>query len=100
MSDKTRISKTTVTFTVLHRTEDFPLKDEFFGEYDNPYDGVLGYLMKEAWDGGMVGLESDPVTTPVPDDHVKDELRAMGNDGTFFDDDFDDEEDEEAMSDV
>lgn len=83
-----KISKTTITFTVLHRADDFPLGGEYFGEYDNPYDGELGYLMKEAWDGGMVGSESEAVTVEVPEDQVRDELRALGNDGTFFDDEY------------
>jgi hypothetical protein len=84
----TQISKTTVTFTVLHRTDDPVLSgQETIGEYDHAYDGLLGYIMRESWDGGMVGVESDPKTVPVPDDQVPGELLAMGNDGTFFDDD-------------
>lgn len=84
----TRIKKTTITFTVLHRADDYPNDEEIWGEMDNPYDGELGYLMKEAWDGGMVGMESDAVTVDVPEDQVRGELLAMGNDGTFFDDDY------------
>lgn len=82
------ISKTTITFTVLHRSDDPVLSGrEFIGEYDSPTDGLLGYVMQEAWDGGMVGIEGDPVTAPVPDDQIEDELLAMGNDGTFFEED-------------
>jgi hypothetical protein len=85
-----KIKKTTMTFTVLHRADAFPLPDdEFWGEYDGPYAGPLGFLMQEAWDGGMVGIESDGVTVDVPDDQVETELIAMGNDGTFFEEDDD-----------
>ena len=79
------IAKTQITFTVLHRADDPVLSGkEFIGEYDRPTDGLLGYVMQEAWDGGMVGIESDPVTTPVAPGDVKAELLAMGNDGEFF----------------
>lgn len=77
-----KISKTTITFTVLHRTGDEGL--EAAREYNHYLDGPLGYVMQEAWDGGMVGLESDPVTEAIPDAEVEAELLAMGNDGTFF----------------
>jgi len=84
----TEVSKTTITFTVLHRSDDPALSgEETWGEYNHAYDGPLGYLMQESWDGGMVGLEGDWVTVPVPDDQVKAELLKMGNDGTFFNDD-------------
>lgn len=82
---RSKISKTTITFTVLHRTDDFPLNGQFWGEMNGPYDGELGYLMQEAWDGGMVGIESESVTVPVADDQVRSELLSMGNDGEFFD---------------
>lgn len=82
----TRISKTTITFTVLHYSDDPVVSGaEFIGEYERPTDGMLGYVMQEAWDGSMVGMESDPVTVPIPDDQVESELLALGNDGRFFD---------------
>jgi len=82
------IMKTTVTFTVLHRSDDPILcGEEFIGEQNGPTDGLLGYLLEEAWNGGMVGLESDPDTVPVPRNRVAAELLSMGNDGHFFDDD-------------
>lgn len=68
-----KISKTIITFTVLHRTD------------DQPED--LDHALREAFDGGMVGLETDSVTVPVPDDDVEDELVALGSDGTFFESD-------------
>lgn len=67
------IVKTTITFTVLHRA-------------DNPMES-LGHAMSESWDGDAVGWETESVTVPVSPDDVVDELVALGNDGTFFDDD-------------
>jgi hypothetical protein len=80
------ISKTTITFTVLHRTGDEGLVEAARRDYDHFLDSPLGYVLQESWDGGMVGLESDPITVPVPDGQVGAELIALGNDGTFFDD--------------
>jgi hypothetical protein len=68
------IVKTTITITVLHRGDN-PMTDHDIEE-------VL-YEMRE---GEAVGWETDRVTEPVPADQVSDELLALGNDGTFFDD--------------
>lgn len=68
----TIISKTTYTFTVLHRT-------------DEPFTEGLTEAMARSYDGHAVGWETNEVTESVPDDKVSDELVAIGNDGTFFD---------------
>jgi hypothetical protein len=78
MSENTKISKTVFTFTVLHRTDGQPVN--------------LEHAVNESFDGHMVGLETDSVTTSVPDEQVADELVALGNDGEFFLDDLSDEE--------
>ena len=83
------ISKTTISFTVLHRTGDEGLEEASQRNYDHYLDSPLGYILQEAWDGGMVGIESEPVTIAIPDDHVREELLAMGNDGTFFEEEGD-----------
>lgn len=67
------ISKTTFTFTVLHRSDDPPAD--------------LGDAISEADHGSAVGLETSRETVPVADSAVADELLALGNDGEFFDDD-------------
>lgn len=86
------ISKTTITFTVLHRTGDEGLVEAGNRDYGHYLDSPLGYIMQESWDGGMVGVESEPTTVPVPASKVERELLAMGNDGTFFEgDDLDNE---------
>lgn len=84
-----RISKTTITFTVLHRTDDEGLVEAQYRDYDHYLDSPLGYVLQESWDGGMVGREGEMVTVPVPDDQVEQELRALGNDGSFFEEDED-----------
>ncbi|BBY53995.1 hypothetical protein H7J07_05180 [Mycobacterium koreense] len=66
------ISKTTFTFTVLHRSDDPPAD--------------LGVAIHEADHGNAVGLETSRETVAVPDAAVADELRALGNDGEFFGD--------------
>ena len=78
-SGRTGIVKTTITITVMHRG-DHPLTDHDIEE-------VL-YEMRE---GDAVGWETDRVTEPVPAERVCHELVALGNDGTFFDDDDDEE---------
>lgn len=77
------ISRTTFTFTVLHRTDE-PF-DNFHG--DGPLDGSLGEALSRSWDGNAVGAVTEEVTEEVADFDVKDELVALDNDGTFFDDD-------------
>lgn len=66
------ISKTTFTYTILHRT-------------DGPVRG-LKEAMSRAWDGDAVGGVTEKITVHVPDEQVEDELIALGNDGEFFDD--------------
>lgn len=73
--DRDQIIKTVITITVLHRA------DNPMTEYD--IEEVL-YEMRE---GEAVGWETDRVTEPVAAEQVPDELVALGNDGTFFDDD-------------
>lgn len=67
------ISKTTITFTVLHRTDE-PIAD-------------LELALRESYDGHAVGDTTAIATVPVTDSQVHNELVALGNDGEFFDDD-------------
>jgi len=71
------ISKTTFTFTVLHRS-DAPLHN-------------IQHALAESYDGDACGFETGSETTAVPPERVVAELLALGNDGRFFDD-FDEEE--------
>ena len=89
MSEAT-ISKTTFTFTVLHRT-DQPFDDDFQG-YEPCLQGALGAAMDRSFDGHSVGWVTNEVTEPVPDKKVAEELVALGNDGEFFDEDLEDNE--------
>lgn len=69
------IVKTTVTITVLHRA-------------DNPMtDCDIEEVLYEMREGEAVGWETGRVTETVAAEQVPDELVALGNDGTFFDDD-------------
>jgi len=86
----TIISKTTITFVVLHRTDE-PL-DNFEQHGDGPLDNSLGEALARSWDGNAVGSIVTDETVPVPDEQVEDELVALGNDGEFFDDDLEGEE--------
>lgn len=82
------ISKTTITFVVLHRTD-----EPIIGfEGDGPLASPLGEALARSWDGHAVGMETSEETVEVPDDHVENELVALHNDGTFFDDDLDEED--------
>lgn len=67
------IVKTTITITVLHRA----------GGLDNMEIADVLYEMEQ---GEAVGWETGRTTEAVPTDKVQDELMALGNDGTFFDD--------------
>lgn len=69
----TTISKTVITFTVLHRTDE-PIED-------------LTEAIDRSMDGHAVGWETDSVTSEVADADVVDELVKLGNDGEFFDHD-------------
>lgn len=68
------ISKTTISFTVIHRT-------------DSPLSANLEDVLEETDTGHAVGWETNRTTVRVPADAVAAELRALGNDGSFFDDD-------------
>jgi hypothetical protein len=68
----TRISKTTVTITALHRSDELLPED-------------LTALLYQLDEGNAVGLETARATAAVPDEAVRDELLALGNDGDFFD---------------
>lgn len=74
------ISKTTITFTVLHRTDE-PIED-------------LAEALARSFDGHAVGLETASATITVPDEQVPAELVALGNDGEFFDHDLSNDLDE------
>jgi hypothetical protein len=77
-----KISKTTFTFVVLHRTD-----EPFVGtpDHSGPYADSLGEALERSWDGHAVGWTVDAVTEEVPDQDVSEELGKLGNDGTFFD---------------
>lgn len=79
------ISKTTFTFTVLHRTDEPFTWDH--GNGDGALNTNLGEALTRSWDGHAVGAVTDETTVPVPSSQVEDELVALGNDGEFFDDD-------------
>jgi len=72
---RTGIVKTTITITVVHRADN-PLTDHSIDE-----------VLYEMQEGDAVGWETGRVTEAVPAERVCDELVALGNDGTFFDDD-------------
>ena len=67
------VSRTTFVFEVLHRTDE-PL--------DNLYDAL-----REAETSHAVGQVVEQHSVDLDDDDVADELRDLGNDGEFFDDD-------------
>lgn len=69
----TTISQTTITFTVLHRTDE-PIAD-------------LHEALARSYDGHAVGAETNCVTIPIKDDKVEALLVSLGNDGLFFNDD-------------
>lgn len=73
------IGETTFTFTVMHRI-------------DQPVDD-LEEAMERAETGHAVGLWVQGMTRAVPNSQVPARLQALNNDGTFFDDDLNSEED-------
>lgn len=80
------ISKTTFTFTVLHRTDE-PFNDNYDSGYDE-FAGALAEAMQRSFDGNAVGAETSSLSEPIPDSEVPNELiELLGNDGEFFDDD-------------
>lgn len=69
---KTKYFKTTFTITVL--TEDSPVSD-----------GVnIIDVVRDFTDGDSIGDVQRTSANEVPADKIKDELLAIGNDGTFF----------------
>lgn len=70
--ERTAVSKTVITVTVLHSTQ-------------QPLPLALDAVVEEFTTGNAVGAETRRETTMVPDESVGDELRAVGNDGKFFD---------------
>jgi len=67
-----QIVKTVITFTVLHRA-------------DNPMtDYSIDQVLSETNEGDAVGWETDRTSQTIPPEQVVDELIALGNDGTFF----------------
>lgn len=81
-----RIVKTTVTITVLHRADN-PMTDHGIEE-----------VLYEISEGDAVGWETGRGTVPVDPKDVRDELIALGNDGTFFDEDEDEDQDQAVVS--
>ena len=72
------IRKATITVTVLYDTE---TSDDF--------DGDTLTLTDVAWaidEGDCIGTYAQTAVEDVPADKVQAELRAIGNDGTFFSD--------------
>jgi hypothetical protein len=78
------ISRTTYTFTVLHRTDEPIIGSD---DFDGPFGGDLGAAMQESWDGNAVGAVTSEETVEVPDTEVPEALVDLGNDGEFFDSD-------------
>lgn len=66
------IQKTVFTVTVLHE------KGAPIGHMD------LEDVLSEIDTGDMLGACGTPMTVDVPPEAVEDECRAVGNDGTFF----------------
>lgn len=84
----TPISKTTFTFTVLHRADE-PFEE---GNEDSWDDNPLGEALARSWDGHAVGRITKQETRDIElPETVRSELVALGNDGEFFDDDLDEE---------
>lgn len=67
-----KINKTTIMITILH-----PADEKL------PYD--LSAVLEEMDNGWAVGQETSRDVQSVPDEHVRRELNALGNDGEFFD---------------
>lgn len=78
----TTIVKTTYTFTVLHRGDE-PLSD-------------IEHALAESDTGHAVGWQTASETVDVPDSAVPEELRKLGNDGEFFEDDLHDDDPDSA----
>lgn len=65
------IAKTTYTLTVLHLADEQPAD--------------LESALTAADKGSAFALETRRTTAPVPDNRVPSSLKALGDDGTFFD---------------
>ncbi|WP_448205333.1 hypothetical protein [Azospirillum sp. sgz302134] len=68
-----KIAKTILTVTILHPVD------------ESPEGKPLDAIGRELDDGGWIGQIASASVTAVSDDRVRDELIALGNDGTFFD---------------
>jgi hypothetical protein len=79
------IVKTRITITVLHRSDN-PMTDHGIDE-----------VLYEMSEGDAVGWETGRDTVPVDPNDVGAELIALGNDGTFFDEDEDEYQDVGAV---
>ena len=67
------VRKTVIEFTVYHR------------DFDDPASMDLADVISECDTGSMIGQVTDVKESTVPDGNVVDELIAIGNDGSFFD---------------
>lgn len=86
----TGITQTTFVFTVLHRTDEPFDPYGMGGGFYHAYDSELGQAMQRSFDGHAVGRETVVSQTEFMEPKsVRDHLIAMGNDGTFFDEDMD-----------
>lgn len=74
------ITRTTFHFTVLHRT-------------DQPIES-LEEAVARSYDGNAVGQVSGTTVEVLDNEDVPNELIALDNDGTFFDDDLGEEDDD------
>lgn len=76
------IMKRTITIDVLYREEDSEL-----------FDGMsIADIIDECDDGSMICLAVRHIPITIPADQVENELLEVGNDGTFFDDVYGDDE--------
>jgi hypothetical protein len=73
------VHKVTLTITVLAHADS---QDHVLNAYSNMSLSQIEEAIEFGEDVGMVELTS---VETVPDDEIKDELIALGNDGTFFD---------------
>lgn len=76
------IMKRTITIDVLYREEDSELFDSM----------SIADIIDECDDGSMICSAVRHIPITIPADQVENELLEVGNDGTFFDDVYGDEE--------
>lgn len=67
------VQKTLLTVTVLHRPDETPDFTDL---------ASIQYAINE---GPCIGSTDHDTTTTLAEDEIVSELRAIGNDGTFFD---------------